>query len=72
MARTTSGAIAAQSQLKLVMKYTQASGYCVTLADLVSITNVLVEYVEQGWSKELSERLQVIDKHLQENYSKEK
>lgn len=71
MAQSTARAIATQSQIKLVMDYMNTLGYKVTTRDLVRITNVFVDFVEDGWTKELGDRLEAIDKYLQETYTKE-
>jgi hypothetical protein len=34
------------------------------LKELVAITNVIVDYVEKGYSKELGDRLDKIQEHL--------
>ena len=37
---------------------------CLTLKEIISITNVVVDYVENGYSKEIGERLSTIDNYL--------
>jgi hypothetical protein len=56
--------IASQSQLKLVLDWSVSCGKCLTLKELVGITNVMVDYVEQGYSKELGDRLDSIQSHI--------
>lgn len=56
--------IAAQSSLKLVNEWAITCNKCLTLKELVSITNVIVDYVEQGYSKEIGDRLDIIDNYL--------
>ena len=56
--------IAAQSSLKLVNEWAITCDKCLSLKELVSITNVIVDYVEQGYTKEIGERLDIIDKYL--------
>jgi hypothetical protein len=53
-----------QSQIKLVVEYARMIGTPMTLKEIVGITNVLVDYIEQGYSKEMGERLENIDKHI--------
>lgn len=60
--------IATQSQLKLTLDWANSCGYCLTLKDLVSVSVVLVDYVENGYSKELKERLEKVDKYLEDQY----
>jgi hypothetical protein len=57
--------IATQSSLKLVNEWAVSCDTCLTLKELVAITNVIVDYVENGYSKEIGERLTAIDKHLE-------
>ena len=57
-----------QSQIKLVVEYARMIGTPMTLKEIVGITNVLVDYIEQGYSKEMGERLDNIDKHIQSKF----
>ena len=68
MAQNKDRIIATQSQLKMTQEWAEACGYCLTLKDLVSVSVVLVDYVENGYSKELADRLEKVDKYLQEQY----
>lgn len=56
--------IAAQSSLKLVNEWSTTCGKCLTLKELVGITNVIVDYIENGYSKEIGDRLDKIQDHL--------
>jgi len=56
--------IATQSSLKLVNEWSNTCGKCLTLKELVGITNVIVDYIENGYSKEIGSRLDVIEEHL--------
>ena len=58
MAQSKERQIAAQSSLKLVNEWATTCGKCLTLKELVGITNVIVDYVENGYSKELGDRLE--------------
>jgi hypothetical protein len=64
MAQNKDRQIAAQSSLKLVLDWSNSCGKCLTLKELVGITNVMVDYVEQGYTKELGNRLDTIQDHL--------
>jgi len=66
MKNTTGAAIARQSQLKLITEWSKDCGVCLTLKDLIAITNVMVDYVENGYSKELGTRLEAVDKYVKE------
>ena len=68
MAQSKERQIAAQSQLKMTQEWAHACGYCLSLADLVKVSTVMVDYVENGYSKELGERLQKVDEYLQTEY----
>ena len=56
--------IATQSSLKLVNEWSNTCNKCLTLKELIAITNVIVDYVENGYSKEIGVRLDNIDEHL--------
>jgi hypothetical protein len=46
-------------------------GTPLTLKDIVGITNVLVDYCENGYSKELGERLDTIDNHIAKKFEEQ-
>lgn len=58
--------IVRQSTLKFVGDYCKIIGKPMTLKEIVGITNVLVEYCQEGYSKELGERLSKIDGHIKD------
>ena len=62
---STSKAIATQSQLKFVLDYSIHMDKKLSLKDMVAITNVLVDYVENGYSTELANRISKIDEYLE-------
>ena len=66
MKNNTGAAIARQSQLKLITEWSKDCGVCLTLKDLIAITNVMVDYVENGYSKDLGTRLEAVDKYMNE------
>ena len=61
---STSKAIATQSQLKFVLDWGVSVNKKLTLKEIVSIANVMVDYVENGYSKEIGQRLETIDNYL--------
>jgi hypothetical protein len=65
MAQSKERQIATQSSLKLVNDWANSCNKCLTLKELIAITNVVVDYVEMGYSKELGERLDKIQDHLE-------
>lgn len=66
MAQSKERQIAAQSQLKLVLDWSVSCGYCLSLKEVVAITNVMIDYVENGYSSTLAERLELIQEHLEQ------
>lgn len=64
MKNNTGTSIARQSQLKLVTEWSKDCGVCLSLKDMVAITNVMVDYVENGYTKELGTRLEGIDTYI--------
>jgi len=59
--QSTGQQIATQSNLKLVVDYMKCCDMCLTLVEIIQITTVLNDYVENGYSKELKERFTKID-----------
>jgi hypothetical protein len=53
--------IVRQSTLKFVGDYCKMIGTPLSLKEVVGVTNVLVDYCENGYSKELGERLDRVD-----------
>ncbi len=60
--------IVRQSTLKFVGDYCRIIGTPMTLKEIVGITNVLTEYCQEGYSKEIGDRLDKIDKHIQSKF----
>jgi hypothetical protein len=56
--------IVRQSTLKFVGDYCRMIGTPLTLKEVVGVTNVLVDYCQNGYSKEIGERLDKIDGHI--------
>jgi hypothetical protein len=61
MAQTTQQQIATQSNLKLVVEYMNSCDKCLSMVEIVQITTVLNDFVENGYSKALTERFEKID-----------
>lgn len=70
MAQSKERQIAAQSSLKLVNEWAATCGKCLELKELVGITNVIIDYVENGYSKEIGVRLDAITDHLENKKKK--
>lgn len=60
--------IVRQSTIKFVGEYCRLIGTPLTLKEIVGITNVLTDYCENGYSKEIGERLEKIDNHIQNKF----
>jgi hypothetical protein len=56
--------IVRQSTLKFVGEYCRLIGTPLTLKEVVGITNVLTDYCQNGYSKEMGDRLNKIDDHI--------
>jgi hypothetical protein len=61
MANNKEQQIAAQSNLKLVVQYMNSCEKCLTMVEIIQITTVLNDFVENGYSKSLAERFEKID-----------
>ena len=64
MAQTKERQIATQSSLKLILEWGNSCNKCLTLRELVGITNVIVDYIENGYTKEIGNRLEKIQEHI--------
>lgn len=62
--QSTGKQIATQSSLKLVLDWANSCGKCLTLKELVGITNVMVDYVDGGYTKEIGDRLEKIEEYI--------
>lgn len=56
--------ISRQSQLKLVLDWAVSCNKCLTLKEVVGITNVMCDYVMGGYTKQIGDRLDVIEDHI--------
>lgn len=70
MAQDKDRMIITQSQLKLVMDYNVHIQSGLSLKEIVGITNVMVDYCMNGYCKEIGDRLDTIDKFLEEKSRK--
>lgn len=64
MAQSKDRQIATQSSMKLVMDWANSCGKCLTLKELIGMSIVLVDYVENGYSKEIGERADKVQEHI--------
>jgi hypothetical protein len=59
--QSTGQQIATQSNLKLVVDYMKCCDKCLSMVEIIQITTVLNDFVENGYSKSLTERFEKID-----------
>jgi len=64
MAQDNQKVIVSQSMLKFTQQYSEQLNRPFKLKEMAAITNVLVDYCMNGYSKEIGDRLDAIDKHL--------
>lgn len=64
----TQDSICRQSSLKFVQDYQRTIGTPLTLREVLGITNVIVDYCQNGWTKEVSDKIDKIDKHIQQKF----
>lgn len=70
MARSKDEQIVAQSSLKFVTEWANNCGYCIEIKDVVLISRVIEEYVENGYDKSIGDRLEKIDEYLKNKQNK--
>ena len=58
--------IVRQSSAKLILSWAENCNHCLDLKELVGITEVFTDFIQYGYSKELGERLDNIQQHLNE------
>lgn len=64
MAQNKDRQIATQSSMKLVLDWANSCGKCLTMKELIGMSVVLVDYVENGYSKTIGERADTIQQHI--------
>jgi hypothetical protein len=64
MAQSKDRMIIAQSSLKWVNEWSTNCGKCLTIKEAVRISDIISDYVEKGYTKELGEVLDKIQDHL--------
>lgn len=66
--KNTQDSIVRQSSLKFVQDYQRTIGTPLTLKEIFGITNVVVDYCQNGWSKDLGDRVSKIDEFIQSKF----
>jgi hypothetical protein len=69
MAQDNQKVIVSQSMLKFTQEYSKQLNRPFKLKEIAAITNVLVDYCMNGYSKEIGERLDSIDKFINESFN---
>jgi hypothetical protein len=67
MAQSQGKQISTQSNLKFLIDYMQCREKCLTLVELMQITTVLNDFVENGYSKELEGRFEKVEQIIFQN-----
>jgi hypothetical protein len=67
MAQSQGKQISTQSNLKLLVEYMQCREKCLSLVELMQITTVLNDFVENGYSKELEGRFEKVEQVIFKN-----
>lgn len=57
-----------QSQIKLALDYYNTCGFCPSIVDLVKTTTMLEQYIKEGYSSDLINKIEKLDHYIQENY----
>jgi len=66
--RTKDEIITFQNQSHLVQRHFQDCGVCPTLLDIALATDIMVEFANKGFSKELKNRFDNFEKYIDEKY----
>jgi hypothetical protein len=61
MAQSTSKQISTQSNLKFMIDYMNIRNKSLTMVEIIQITTVLNDFVENGYTKDIKERFDKID-----------
>ena len=56
--------IVRQSSLKLLLQWGETCNKCFELKELTAMNEVMTEYIEYGYSKEIGDRFNKIQQHL--------
>ena len=68
--KTKEESVSWQNQSHLVQRFLEWKGYDATLTEICRITDVMSEYALNGRTKEVTEKLEAVDKYLKTKYSK--
>jgi hypothetical protein len=68
MGQDTQNSIVRQSSLKFVQDYQRTIGVPLKLKEIIGITNIIADYCQNGYSKDLSEKLDKVDEYIQKKF----
>jgi hypothetical protein len=71
MANDNQKVIVSQSMLKFTQEYSRQINRPFKLKEMAAITNVLVDYCMNGYSKEIGDRLDAIDKFILQSFNEQ-
>ncbi len=60
-AQTKERQISTQSNLKLIVEYMNSCNKCLSMVEIIQITTVLNDFVENGYTKDIKDRFEKID-----------
>jgi hypothetical protein len=55
-----------QSQIKLSLDYLNGCGICPSMVDLIKTTTMLEEFIVNGYSRDIVQKFEKLDSHIQE------
>ena len=64
MAQNTQESIVRQSSLKFMMEYCKTMECKLSLLETIKITNIIVDYCNNGLTPDMEKTIKVIDKHI--------
>jgi len=59
----TQTSIERQSSLKLALKWASSCGHCLTMNELIGLSDAIVEYCQDGRTPELKHKMAAIDSY---------
>ena len=62
--------IVRQSTLKFVNDYCKIKNVPLKLIEVIALTNILTEYCQEGYTKDLGKKIKEIDNYIEANYTK--
>jgi hypothetical protein len=64
MAQNTQESIVRQSSLKFMMEYCKTMECKLSLLETIKITNIIVDYCNNGLTPDMEKTIKIIDKHI--------